>query len=166
MTKIEIRHVRDGDAAAVQQIFEAPHVVLGTMRLPFHAEEVIRDRIRHVEGTIKLVALREGGVAGYAELVTHPGMARHRHAGEVNMIATHPDHRGHGVGETLMATMIDMADRWLQLSRVSLIVWTNNHRAIALYQRFGFEIEGMMPRYVFMNGAFGDAHMMGRIRGE
>ncbi len=99
MTDIEIRHVRDGDVADIQRILEAPHVVRGTMRLPFHAEEVVRERIRHVEGTTKLVAVREGGVAGYAELVTHPGLARHRHAGEINMIATHPDHRGHGIGE-------------------------------------------------------------------
>jgi len=166
MTNIEIRHVGDGDVADIQRILEAPHVVRGTMRLPFHAEEVVRERIRHVEGTTKLVAVREGGVAGYAELVTHPGLARHRHAGEINMIATHPDHRGQGIGESLMSAMIDMADRWLQLSRLSLIVWTSNERAISLYKRFGFVIEGTMPRYVFLDGDFGDAHLMGRISNE
>jgi putative acetyltransferase len=163
MTGIDIRHVRITDADAVQQILEAPHVVHGTMRLPFHAEELIRERIRHVDGTTKLVAIREASVAGYAELVTHPGLARHRHAGEINMIATHPSHRGHAVGEALMSTMIDMADRWLQLSRLSLIVWSNNERAISLYERFGFSIEGTMPRYVFLDGAYGDAHLMGRL---
>jgi L-phenylalanine/L-methionine N-acetyltransferase len=164
MTSIGIRHVRDSDVAAVQQILEAPHVVRGTMRLPFHAEEVVRDRVRHVESATKLVALRGTEVAGYAELLTNPGLARHRHVGDINMIATHPAHRGQGVGEALMATMIDMADLWLQLSRLGLIVWTNNKRAISLYERFGFVVEGTMPRYVFLDGDFFDAHMMGRIR--
>ena len=165
MTGVEIRHVRDGDAAAVQQIMEAPHVVRGTMRLPFPAEELIRERIRYAEGATKLVAVRETSVAGYAELISHPGLARHRHAGEINMIATHPNHRGNAVGEALMSAMVELADRWLQLSRLSLIVWTNNERAISLYQRFGFAIEGTMPRYVFLEGTFCDAHLMGRLRG-
>jgi L-phenylalanine/L-methionine N-acetyltransferase len=165
MTGVEIRHVRDDDAAAVQQILEAPHVVRGTMRLPFHAEEFIRERIRYVEGVTKLVAVREGSVAGYAELVSHPGLARHRHAGEINMIATHPNHRGKAIGEALMSAMVELADKWLQLSRLSLTVWTNNERAISMYGRFSFAIEGTMPRYVFFEGAFCDAHIMGRLNG-
>ncbi len=68
--------------------------------------------------------------------------------------------------KSLMSAMIDMADRWLQLSRLSLIVWTSNERAISLYKRFGFVIEGTMPRYVFLDGDFGDAHLMGRISNE
>ena len=40
-----------------------------------------------------------------------------------------------------------------------------SERAISLYQRFGFAIEGTMPRYVFLGGAFCDAHLMGRLRG-
>ena len=47
-----------------------------------------------------------------------------------------------------MQALIDMADNWLQLSRLGLIVWTDNKPAIALYQEFGFAVEGTMPRYV------------------
>ena len=63
-----------------------------------------------------------------------------------------------------MAAMVDLADNWLQLSRLGLIVWTNNSGAIALYERFGFAVEGTMPRYVFLDGGYVDAHIMGRIR--
>ena len=164
MANVQVRHVRDDDADAVHQILEAAHVVRGTMRLPFHAREAIRERIRHAEGAVKLVAIHEGSVAGYAELITHPDQPRHRHAGEINMIAAHPEVRGRKVGRSLMEAMVDMADNWLQLSRLSLIVWTSNRSAIALYEEFGFSIEGTMPQFVFVEGKHCDAHMMGRIR--
>ena len=60
--------------------------------------------------------------------------------------------------------MIDLADNWLQLTRLGLIVWTSNAFAITLYQEFGFAIEGTMARYVFVDGRYADAHIMGRVR--
>ena len=68
MTEIQIRHVRDEDVDAIHRTLEAAHVTRGTMRLPFHSRETVRERIRHGEGVIKLVAVQEGKVAGYAEL--------------------------------------------------------------------------------------------------
>ncbi len=164
MTDISIRHVRESDAEAVHAILEAPHVVRGTMRLPFLSIEAARDRIGNREGIVKLVAVDGAEVAGYCELVTEPNQPRHRHAGEINMIATHPRFRGKRVGEKLMAAMVDLADNWLQLTRLGLIVWTNNAGAITLYEKFGFFVEGTMPNYVFMDGGYVDAHIMGRIR--
>lgn len=163
MTEIQIRHVGDEDVDAIHRILEAAHVTRGTMRLPFHSRETVKERIRHVEGTVKLVAVQEGKVAGYAELIAH-AEARHRHAGEINMIATHPDFRGRKVGHKLMESMIDLADNWLQLTRLGLTVWTSNASAIALYQEFGFAIEGTMANYVFVDGRYADAHIMGRVR--
>jgi putative acetyltransferase len=161
--EIQIRHVRDDDADAVHRILEAAHVTRGTMRLPYHSRETVKERIRHVDGVIKLVALGEGKVAGYAELVTHAEL-RHRHAGEVNIIATHPDFRGRQVGRALMGSIIDLADNWLQLTRLGLTVWTSNASAIALYRQFNFAVEGTMARYVFLGGQYVDAHVMGRVR--
>ena len=164
MADITIRHVREGDAEAIHAILEAPHVVRGTMRLPFLSIEAARERIGAKEGIIKLVAVDGTEVAGYCELVTEPNQPRHRHAGEINMIATHPSFRGRQVGEKLMAAMVDLADNWLQLTRLGLIVWKDNTGAIALYERFGFSVEGTMPNYVFLDGKYVDAQMMGRVR--
>ncbi len=103
-------------------------------------------------------------VAGYCELITHPNLPRRRHAGEINLIATHPDHRGKGVGKILMEELLNLSDKWLQLQRLELIVWSSNKRAIALYNADGFELEGTMKRYAFCDGAFMDALLMGRLR--
>jgi L-phenylalanine/L-methionine N-acetyltransferase len=63
-----------------------------------------------------------------------------------------------------MKEMIELADDWLQLTRLGLTVWTANASAIALYQRHGFEIEGTMRRYAYGEGGYVDAHIMGRIK--
>ena len=163
MTELIIRHVEDSDAQAVHEILTARHVAEGTMRLTVATTQSSRARIAPADGVFKLVALSGGEVAGFCELITHPDVPAHRHAGEVNMVATHPGCRGRGVGEAMMQHMLDLSDNWLQLSRLGLTVWARNSRAVALYEKLGFEVEGTMRDYVFRNGEYLDALVMGRL---
>jgi len=160
---ISVRHVEEKDATGVQQILVSEHVVQGTMRLPYSGLEYAAQRIKPHEGEYKLVATSGESVVGYCELITHPDQPRRRHAGEINLVATHPDHRGKGIGKILMDALLDLSDRWLQLQRLELIVWANNKRAIALYNADGFELEGTMRQYALCDGGFMDALIMGRI---
>ena len=41
--------------------------------------------------------------------------------------------------------------------------FTDNERAIALYRKFGFEIEGTHKAYAFRNGAYADTYAMARV---
>ena len=41
-----------------------------------------------------------------------------------------------------MRRLLDWADNWAGLLRVELGVYADNERAIALYRKFGFELEG------------------------
>ncbi len=41
-----------------------------------------------------------------------------------------------------MSEILDLADTWLMLVRIELGVFTDNEKAIKLYEKFGFEIEG------------------------
>lgn len=158
------RHVQESDMEAISRILQADHVIRGTMRLPLDAPARLAQRMAETPGTLKIVAERKGEVAGLSVLVTYPSVPRHWHCAEIDLVATHPDHRGHGVGRLLMERMIDLADNWLQISRLSLIVWAGNSRAIDLYSSLGFGIEGTMPGYVYLDGGYEDAHMMGRLK--
>ncbi len=51
----------------------------------------------------------------------------------------------------------------LNFTRLGLIVFEGNEQAVRLYQRFGFTHEGTMQRFGFGNGAWMDAHVMGRL---
>lgn len=162
--EISVRHLRPDDIEAVHEILLGQHVIVGTMRLPLQPLEHTRKRLEPEDGVVKLVAEAGGNIVGFAELITFQTVPRHRHVGEVNMIATDEKWLGKGVGRTLMAALIDLADNWLQLTRLGLIVWTNNQSAIELYKTFGFAVEGTMANYVFGEGGYMDACMMGRLK--
>jgi L-phenylalanine/L-methionine N-acetyltransferase len=74
------------------------------------------------------------------------------------------DWQGRGVGTALMEACLDLADNWLNLSRLDLRVFVDNAPAIALYERFGFEIEGAHKRFAYRDGEYVDAHVMARLR--
>jgi putative acetyltransferase len=64
----------------------------------------------------------------------------------------------------LLSAIIDLADNWLNLKRLELSVYTDNIRAIALYERFGFEREGLCRAYAWRDGAYVDSLAMARLR--
>jgi L-phenylalanine/L-methionine N-acetyltransferase len=86
-----------------------------------------------------------------------------RHVGTIG-IAVHDDWQGRGVGTALMEAALNLADNWLNLTRMELRVYVDNPAAMALYKRFGFEIEGTHRRLAFRNGEYVDAYSMARIR--
>ena len=49
--------------------------------------------------------------------------------------------------------MLDLADNWLNLTRIEPSVYTDNAAAVVLYEKFGFEIEGTHRRYAFRNAS-------------
>ena len=80
-------------------------------------------------------------------------------------MAVHDAWQGQGAGSALMAALLEVADRWMGLSRVELTVYADNARAIGLYERFGFEREGLHRNFAFRDGAYVDALAMARLRG-
>lgn len=163
MEEYEVRHILPADLEAVHNIILSQSVIDGSMRLPNQTIEGTRGRTEARPGFYTLVALKGLELVGFIELETYPQVPRHRHAGDINLIAIHEDFQGKGVGRTLMNAIIDLADNWLNIKRLSLEVWTTNTNAIRLYENCGFSIEGTHPAYVFSNGAYGDAHSMGRV---
>jgi L-phenylalanine/L-methionine N-acetyltransferase len=79
-------------------------------------------------------------------------------------MAVRDDYQGKGVGTALLRELIDAADNWLGLRRIELTVYTDNERAIRLYQRFGFEAEGTHRGYALKAGVYADALVMARLR--
>ena len=72
-------------------------------------------------------------------------------------------HRGRGIGSVLLEASIEWA-RQAGAHKIALEVWPHNDAAIALYEKFGFEIEGTHRRYAFRNGEYVDAYSMARLR--
>ncbi len=63
-----------------------------------------------------------------------------------------------------MEAALDLADNWLDLVRLELTVYADNAAGIALYEKFGFVIEGTQRLFAFRNGEYVDAYSMARIK--
>jgi RimJ/RimL family protein N-acetyltransferase len=69
--------------------------------------------------------------------------------------------RGRGVGSALLRSGIEWA-RGAGAHKVALQVWPHNAAAVALYEKFGFQREGLLRRhYRRRNGELWDAIVMG-----
>jgi L-phenylalanine/L-methionine N-acetyltransferase len=71
--------------------------------------------------------------------------------------------QGKGIGSALMQAALDLADNWLGLRRLELRVYADNARAIALYRKFGFEVEGTHRAYAIRDGVYVDSLSMARL---
>ncbi|HEU4766956.1 MAG TPA: GNAT family N-acetyltransferase [Pyrinomonadaceae bacterium] len=160
---LQIRRAEPDDCDAVYEMFTSPQVYVGTLQLPYPSREYWRKRIAEGEGCYYLVAVSGEHVIGMVSVDTFPHIPRRRHAGHIG-ISVAEAWQGKGVGNALMHAGIDLADKWLNLTRLELEVYADNEAAIRLYERFGFEHEGVLRRHAFRNGEYVDAIMMARLR--
>jgi L-phenylalanine/L-methionine N-acetyltransferase len=160
---ITVRHLEPEDYKALHRIFSGPKVVADTLQMPFPSAEMWRERLSEPpEGLYSLVACVEREVVGSLGLETSPTRWRMRHVGSIGM-AVRDDWQGRGIGTALMEAALDLADNWLNLSRIELRVYTDN-AGIALYKKFGFEVEGTHRRLAFRDGEYVDGYSIARIK--
>jgi len=151
------------DWADIVEMQAQPRFRWGTLQTPFRSPEAIRKQLEAIPPEeVQIVAVVEGRVVGRAQL--QPGKGRRAHAGYI-ILGVHDDFGGRGIGSAMMAALIDVADNWLNLKRLELGGWTDNEPAIAIYQKFGFEIEGRERACAFRDGAYVDGYTMARLRG-
>ena len=87
-------------------------------------------------------------------------LERVRHTGEVGLIVSQ-DQWGRGVGRHLMLALHDWAIQNPLITKIDLRVRLSNQRAISLYERLGYEIEGWIRRAVLIDGEYDDHYWMG-----
>ena len=161
---IVVRRAEPRDAEALQRTFAAPGAMAGTLQLPFPSTADWARRIADFpSGDFFLVAEVEGEVVGNLGLHAASRSPRRRHAGTLGM-CVRDDWQRKGVGSSLLAAAIELADGWLDLRRLELTVYTDNDAAIALYRKFGFEVEGTHRDYAYRGGCYVDAYCMARLR--
>jgi len=72
---------------------------------------------------------------------------------------------GQGIGTRLFQALDDWA-RQHKLHRLELTVMTHNTRAVALYQKMGFVIEGTKRHTVVIDGTYVDEYSMAKLLPE
>ena len=161
---IIIRAAEPTDFDAIRETMMQPRAQSETLQVPYTSLEVFRKRGADIPATDHiLVAEIDGKIVGNVGLIGNPRHVRRRHAASLG-ISVHDEWHGKGVGSALMRAALDLADNWLQYTRIELTVFTDNASAIALYKKFGFDIEGTHISYAFRNGEYADVYAMARLR--
>lgn len=74
--------------------------------------------------------------------------------------------KGQGIGKEACQLLLQHAFCDLNLNRIFLHVFENNERAIRLYTRLGFRLEGTLRHSVFINGQWRNVLLMAILRNE
>ncbi|OGI62648.1 MAG: GNAT family N-acetyltransferase [Candidatus Muproteobacteria bacterium RBG_16_60_9] len=123
---------------------------------PIEAVEVfVLDNI--AAGMPQYVAICDDRVVGWCDVLAKSRPTR-RHCGMLG-IGVIEGYRDRGIGRALMETTLQAA-RSKGLTRVELTVRTDNIRAIRLYERFGFTIEGVVRRDMLVDDQYRDSLLM------
>ena len=161
---LKLRRAEADDYEQVYEMFASAKVYEGTLQLPYPSREYWRTRLsENTDSIYNVVAIIDDRIVGMASVDTYPNRPRRRHAGAIG-ISVHEEWQGKGVGKELMHAIIDLADNWLNLTRLELEVYADNEAAIRLYERFGFELEGTLRQHAFRDGQYVDSKAMGRLR--
>jgi putative acetyltransferase len=90
----------------------------------------------------------EGGVdIGMFKLIHQ--QHRNAHMAYLGGLAIHPDYAGKGYGLKMMKEIIELGKQ-MKLVRIELSTATINERAIRLYEKAGFEKEGILRKYTWL----------------
>lgn len=162
MSEIVIRRAEPDDAAGFAATFGSRGAAAGTLQNPYPSVGKWRERLQgNGPLDIVFVALVNGEIVGNCGLHGNPN-PRRQHAWTLGM-SVRDEWQGKGVGTKMMATLIDLADNWLGALRLELTVFVDNPRAVALYEKSGFVIEGTHRAYALREGKLVDTYAMARL---
>ncbi|WP_068774951.1 GNAT family N-acetyltransferase [Paenibacillus sp. FJAT-26967] len=108
-----------------------------------------------------LVAVAEGRIVGFSRCEGND-LKRFSHKVEFGVCVSN-DYWGYGIGKNLLKESISWADS-NGVKKITLNVLETNDKAIKLYSKLGFEIEGLLKKdKLLSDGKYYDTVMMGRF---
>lgn len=126
---------------------------------PGERDSSVQDLARELESvarspnSVVIVAELGGQLAGYLQLTG--GSLRRSRATAYVVIGV----RAHAAGRGIGTELLQRAKNWAaahDLHRLELTVMAHNSRAIRLYKRMGFSVEGRRSECLFVDGQFID----------
>lgn len=113
------------------------------------------------EKNFMLIAVVDDKIVGSCSLSTNEGRIRLKHIGVLG-ITILKDYWGLGIGKYIMKAAIEKGKDG-GLTRIELTTRVDNDRAISLYEKLGFKIEGQLKNAIYIDGNYFDNYIMGLI---
>lgn len=131
----------------------------GEFELTEEEEEHVLRRYHESDNQLYLVGVIDDTVVSSLSF-TAGRRPRVRHSGELGM-SVRKQYWGLGIGSHLVDTLLAWARESQIVKKINLRVRTDNQRAIRLYQRKGFAIEGTIRKEILLDGKYSDLYWMG-----
>ncbi len=164
---IQIRGIRTSDAEELLKLSDQTDretsfmlIEPGEQRTTVEQEREQIERILRRDNQVILVAEENGHLVG--QLVASGGNFRRNRGLAHIYIGILKSHWGQGIGTRLFQVLEDWA-REYGIHRLELSVQTDNERAIHLYKKVGFEIEGIKRQTLLVDGVYRDEYLMSKI---
>ena len=154
---VEVRRAQPADAGALTVLDRATWTALSSPAPLPHSAWTFFDEKTKPEGV--LVALVDGGVAGYAKLGRATPLAASDHVWTIIGLAVGDAYRRRGVGRALIDAAAEEA-RARGERRLTLRVLGPNEPARRLYQSAGFVVEGVQRQEFLIEGEYVDDILM------
>jgi RimJ/RimL family protein N-acetyltransferase len=161
-----IREAVPEDAAALLGYIEAVSAesefltfAPGEFTLSVAAEAEVLRQYAQADNQLYLLGLTEQAIVAVA-ILSASTRARIRHSGELAM-SVRRQYWGRGVGSVMLDTLIGWARATGIISKINLRVRADNQRALRLYQRKGFVLEGTLRREMRVGERYFDNHCLG-----
>jgi RimJ/RimL family protein N-acetyltransferase len=131
----------------------------GEFGIPVDQEAKILQRFHEVDNQLYLLGLLDDQIVS-ALSFSGGHRPRTRHTGEFGL-SVRRAYWGLGIGSRMLDALLAWARETRILRKINLRVRTDNPRAIALYKRKGFVLEGTISRAILIDGIDYDHHCMG-----
>ena len=161
-----IRAAAPEDAAALLDYIEAVSresdfltFAPGEFALSVVAEAEVLRQYAEASNQLYLLGLVEDAIAAVT-ILSASTRARIRHCGELAM-SVRRRYWGQGIGSLMLDTLITWARATRIITKIDLRVRADNQRAIRLYQRKGFRLEGTLRREMRVGEEYFDNHCLG-----
>jgi phosphinothricin acetyltransferase len=158
-----IRHATEADLPKVVAIYNAAipgrmatadlePVSVESRRTWFSARSPLKNPLWVIEA--------EGVVAGWLSLQTFYGRPAYHATAEVSIYIAPKYHR-HGLGKQLLTQAINQSPS-LGIKNLLGFIFAHNHPSLQLFEKFGFQNWGYLPKVAELDGVERDLVIMGR----
>ncbi|MFW5993917.1 MAG: GNAT family N-acetyltransferase [Halanaerobiaceae bacterium] len=166
--KIKISNAGPDDAKELlnymKQVFSETEFLLrepGEFEMTVKEEEEFLEKMNQSENNLFILARVDGRIVGSLGF-TGSELNRYSHQGEFGMSVLR-EYWGNGIGSLLIETLINWAaDNGI--TRISLRVDEDNERGIRLYEKFGFQQEGILKnKKRLADGTYRNEYVMAKL---
>lgn len=157
-----IRNVRISDFLAISKIRKMPGVIEYILALENESPEKIKNKIQNIKNSNEMWSIVENNGIVIAVAILHKLSGKRAHCATIS-IMVNPNFHSMGIGSILMNRLLEYSNNIFKIKKIELSVFSNNEKAIGLYKKYGFFIEGVKQQSVFIKDKFVDEIFMGKF---